>query len=75
METTFEQEKSKAIDILLNTRELSTLLDIKNYVTRRKDELDYKGVSEYDYCKQEGRFDTLTEIENLINEKIKNLKG
>lgn len=75
METTFEQEKSKAIDILLNTRELSTLADIKNYVTRQKDELDYKNVSEYQYCSLSSRFDTLTEIENLINEKIKNLKG
>lgn len=75
METTYEQQRDKMVDNLLKLREMSTLVDIRAYVTSKKDELDYKGISEYDYCKLEGRFETLKEIEDLINEKIKNLKN
>jgi hypothetical protein len=74
METTFEQETSRFIDILLNMRELSTLIDIKNYITIKKDELDYKGIDEYSFCKYEGKLDVLLELENLLLNKIITVK-
>lgn len=63
--------EEKTIDLLCNVRELATLVDIRNYITTEKDKISYNGVTEYDYCKIEGRLATLTELESLINEKIK----
>lgn len=64
----------KSLDILCNMRELSTLMDIRNYVTGEKIKLDYTGVNEYEYCAIKSRFETLTEIEDLLNNKILKLK-
>lgn len=64
----------KKLDLLCNIRELSTLMDIRNYVTREKTKLNYNGVNEYDYCAIKSRFETLTEIEDLLNSKIQIIK-
>ena len=70
MEQTFQELKEKVIDKLLNARELSVLLDIKNFVSYKKDELDYKNKDEYQFCSDSGKLEICEEIEKLINEKI-----
>ena len=70
MKTTFEQQKQNSIDILLNARELSTLLDISNFVKYQKGLLEYKSLDEFQYCESNGKLTAYEEIEKLINEKI-----
>jgi len=67
------EQFGKSLDLLCNIREMSTLVDIRNYVTREKMKLNYNGVNEYDYCAIKSRSETLQEIEDLLNEKIKAL--
>lgn len=64
----------KSIDLLCSVRELSTLVDIRNYVTGEKSKLNYNGTTEYEYCAIKSRFETLKEIEDLLNNKILKLK-
>lgn len=65
----------KSLDILCNIRELSTLVDIRNCITEKKSKLNYGGANEYDYFAIKSRFETLEELENLINDKIKEIKN
>ena len=64
----------KSLDLLCNIREMSTLVDIRNYVTGEKSKLNYNGTTEYEYCAIKSRFETLKEIEDLLNNKILKLK-
>ena len=74
METTFEQQKQKSIDTLLNTRELNTLMDIKLYINNKKSLLEYKEIDEYEYCENNSKLDVYTELEFFIDSKIGQLK-
>jgi hypothetical protein len=60
----------KSLDLLCNIRQLSTLVDIRIYVNAEKQKLDYRGTTEYEYCAINSRFETLQEIEDLLNNKI-----
>lgn len=72
METTFEQEKQKPIDLLLKTRELSTLLDIKSYINDNTTCIDCN--NEYTYLESRAYNKALEDLEELINNKIAKLK-
>ena len=74
METTFEQQKQKSIDTLLNTRELNTLMDIKLYINNKKSLLEYKEIDEYQYTENTAKLDVYTELEFFIDSKIEQLK-
>lgn len=63
----------KSLDLLCNIRELSTIMDIKNHITREKDKIDYKNIDEFQYCALKSRFETLEELESILNEKVKTL--
>lgn len=65
------EQFGKSLDLLCNIREMSTLVNIRNHVTGEKSKLNYNGTTEYEYCAIKSRFETLQEIEDLLNEKIK----
>lgn len=73
MKTTFEETKSNSIDLLCKTREMSTLLEIKNEINSRQLCLNCFG-NEYDYAESLGATKAFKEIEDLINSKIEKLK-
>lgn len=74
METTFENQKEKSIDILLKTRELNTLLSINKHIDQQTSYLEYKGLNEFQYCENNAKLNTYLELKEFINEKIKMLK-
>jgi len=69
------EQFGKSLDLLCNIREMSTLVNIRNHVTGEKSKLNYNGTTEYEYCAIKSRFETLTEIEDLLNNKILKLKA
>lgn len=74
MEQTFQELKDKAIDNLLNARELSTLLDTLNFVKYQKSLLEYKEISEYELCENQGRLKAYEEIETFLLKKVELLE-
>lgn len=81
-ETTFKQQKQSSLDILLNTRELNTLMDIKLYINNKKSFLEYKEIEsdskepidEITYLENTAKLDVYTELEFFIDSKIEQLK-
>jgi len=71
----FAKAKDQSIDLLCKMREMSTLVDILNNLSNQLDSLNAIGVDEYEYCKIEGKKEAITEMHELINNKIKNLRN
>tara|TARA_R110000868_G_scaffold177798_3_gene416922 strand:+ start:3464 stop:3709 length:246 start_codon:yes stop_codon:yes gene_type:complete len=57
--------------VIANMRILSELLDIRNWIIKEVSKLEYKSLDEFEYCSVSSRLDTLKEMEEIINNRIK----
>jgi len=73
IETTFEQEKSKSIDLLCNIKCVNILMDIKKELNRDKLCIDCS--SELTYLETNSYNKALEDVENFILNKIQELKN
>ena len=66
----FSESLEKSWELLCKMRQVATLVDVRNFVATKRGEMEYSNISEYDYCKLQGKLEILNELESLINEKI-----
>ena len=53
---------------------LSKIMDIRAWVLEKKNEIIEIGVDEFGYCEAKSRKDLLEELEEFLNEEIRQLK-
>lgn len=71
METTFREEINKGYETLANMRAINALLDVRNYITKEIGKLEYKNISELEYCEMSSKLNTLKDTEEQVNLLIK----
>lgn len=71
-EKTFEELKMESLDLLLKSRELSTLLDILKEVEELEPCIDCK--NEYSYLETNAEYKLCRSIIDIIKNKIEKLK-
>jgi len=64
----------KSYELLSRIKCLNHFHEIKSWVNEQIDLLDNTGKTEWEYCAIKSRYDTLKEFENIINDKIKEIK-
>jgi hypothetical protein len=66
-----ETELSKGYDVITQMRVVKELLGIRGWISGEINKLEYKGVSELEYCEQSSRLKALQEFEEVISAGIK----